>query len=104
MRSLRLATLILLAAASHASASVRPVARPDRSAARTVSRMVMLPAGHYRPLYAAPGAQRVAVGAFALLATWSRNRTWRLWQIPARKPSLAVSRVVMRVSSVTISP
>jgi formylglycine-generating enzyme required for sulfatase activity len=87
MRSLRLATLILLAAASNASASVRPVARPDRSVGRTVSRMVMLPAGHYRPLYAAPGAQRVAVGAFALdrdlvttgefLAFVERHPEWR---------------------------
>ena len=66
MRSLRLATLILLAAAPQASASVRPVARPDRAARRTVSRMAMIPAGQYRPLYAAPGAERVAVAAFAL--------------------------------------
>jgi formylglycine-generating enzyme len=66
MRSLRLATLILLAAAPHASASVRLIARPDRSVRRTVSRMAMVPAGHYRPLYAAPGAERVAVAAFAL--------------------------------------
>jgi formylglycine-generating enzyme len=66
MRSLRLATLILFAAASHASASVRPTARADRPAKRSASRMVMLPAGHYRPLYAAPGAHRVGVAAFAL--------------------------------------
>jgi formylglycine-generating enzyme len=66
MRSLRLATLILLAAASQASASVRPIARPDRSGRRTVSRMAMVPAGRYRPLYAAKGAERVDVAAFAL--------------------------------------
>jgi formylglycine-generating enzyme required for sulfatase activity len=66
MRSLRLATLILFAAASHASASVRPTARGDRPVKRSASSMVMLPAGHYRPLYAAPGAHRVAVAAFAL--------------------------------------
>ena len=66
MRSLRLATLILLAAASHASASVRPIARPDRSARRTVSRMAMVPAGRYRPLYAAKGAEQIDVAAFAL--------------------------------------
>ena len=66
MRSLRLATLILLAAASHASASVRPIARPDRSGRRTVSRMAMVPAGRYRPLYAAKGAEQIDVAAFAL--------------------------------------
>ena len=91
MRSLRLATLILFAAISHASASVRPTARPDRpgksSASRAVNRMAMLPAGHYRPLYAAPGAHRVAVAAFALdrepvttgefLAFVERHPEWR---------------------------
>ena len=87
MRSLYLATLILLATASHASASVRPVARPDRAAGRTASRMVMLTAGHYRPLYAAPSAQRVEVAAFALdrdpvtagefLAFVERHPEWR---------------------------
>jgi formylglycine-generating enzyme required for sulfatase activity len=87
MRSLRLATLILLAAAPYASASVRPAARPDRAVRRTVSHMVKLPAGHYRPLYAAPGALRVAVGAFALdrdlvttaefLAFVARHPEWR---------------------------
>lgn len=66
MRSLRLATLILLAAAQQASASVRPAARPDRPARRVGSRMAMLPAGSYRPLYAAPGASRTIVAAFAL--------------------------------------
>jgi formylglycine-generating enzyme len=87
MRSLRLATLILLAAASQASASVRPIARPDRSGRRTVSRMAMVPAGRYRPLYAAKGAERVAVAAFALdrelvttgefLAFVDRHPDWR---------------------------
>ena len=87
MRSLRLATLILFAAASHASASVRPTARPDRPVKRLASHMVMLPAGHYRPLYAAPGAHRVAVAAFALdrepvttgqfLAFVERHQEWR---------------------------
>ena len=87
MRSLRLATLILFAAASHASASVRPSARPDRPVKRSASRMVMLPAGHYRPLYAAPGADRAAVAAFALdrepvttgefLAFVERHPEWR---------------------------
>ena len=66
MRSLRLATLILLAAAHQASAGVRPTARAERPARRTASRMVMLPAGSYRPLYAATGARRAAVAAFAL--------------------------------------
>lgn len=87
MRSLRLATLILLAAAPYASASVRPIARLDRSARRPVSRMVMLPAGHYRPLYAAPRHERVFVAAFALdrdpvttgefLAFVGRHPEWR---------------------------
>ena len=87
MRSLRLATLILLAAAPQASASVRPVARPDRAVGRTVSRMAMIPAGRYRPLYAAPGADRVDVAAFALdrepvtagefLAFVERHPEWR---------------------------
>jgi formylglycine-generating enzyme len=91
MRSLRLAALILLAAAPQASASVRPVARPDRAvrrtASRAVNRMAMLPAGRYRPLYAAPGAERVAVAAFALdrepvttgefLAFVERHPEWR---------------------------
>jgi len=66
MRSLRLATLILLAAAHQASASVRPAARSDRPARRTASRMAMLPAGSYRPLYAATGTRRATVAAFAL--------------------------------------
>jgi formylglycine-generating enzyme required for sulfatase activity len=87
MRSLRLATLILLAAASNASATVRPVARPDRGAGRTASRMVMLPAGQYRPLYAARGAAQLRVAAFALdrdlvttgefLAFVERHPEWR---------------------------
>jgi len=87
MRSLRLATLILLAAAPRATASARPVARPDHAIRRTVSRMAMIPAGHYRPLYAAPGAERVAVAAFALdrdpvtagefLAFVERRPEWR---------------------------
>lgn len=66
MGSLRLATLILLAAGHQASASVRPAARPGRSARAAASRMVMVPAGSYRPLYAATGASRTSVGAFAL--------------------------------------
>jgi len=87
MRSLRLAALILLAAAPQASASVRPVARLDRAVRRTTSRMAMIPAGHYRPLYAATGAERVAVAAFALdrepvtagefLAFVERRPEWR---------------------------
>ena len=87
MRSLRLATLILLAAAHQASASVRPAARAARSARRTVSRMAMLPAGSYRPLYAATGARRTTVAAFALdrdpvtagefLDFVSRHAEWR---------------------------
>ena len=91
MRSLRLAALILLAAAQQASASGRLVARPVRLARRTASHaaqhMVMLPAGRYRPLYAPPGAERVAVAAFALdrepvtagafLAFVERHPEWR---------------------------
>lgn len=87
MRSLRLATLILLAAAHQASASVRPPARADRPARRTGSRMAMLPAGSYRPLYAATGTRRAAVAAFALdrdpvtagefLDFVSRHAEWR---------------------------
>ena len=90
MRALRFATLILLAAAHQASASVGPVSRPNR-AVRTASRvakgMVMVPAGHHRPLYAAPRAERVAVAAFSLdrdqvtvgefLAFVDRHPEWR---------------------------
>jgi len=49
--------------------------------------MAMIPAGHYRPLYAAPGAERVGVAAFALdrdpvtagefLAFVERRPEWR---------------------------
>ena len=66
MRSLRLATLILLAGAAQASAAARPAARPDRAARAAASRMAMLPAGSYRPLYAPVGESRVRVAAFAL--------------------------------------
>jgi sulfatase modifying factor 1 len=87
MRSLPLATLILFAAATHASASVRPIARPDRSSRHPASRMAMVPAGRYLPLYAAKGTERVAVRAFALdrepvttgeyLAFVERRPEWR---------------------------
>jgi formylglycine-generating enzyme len=87
MRSLRLALVILLAAAPYASASVRPTARPDRSVRRTVGRMAMVPAGRFQPLYAAAGAERVRVSAFALdrepvtagefLAFVERHPEWR---------------------------
>lgn len=66
MRSLRLATLILLATAAQASATVRPPARPDRVVRATASRMAMLPAGSYRPLYAPVGKRQIRVAAFAL--------------------------------------
>jgi len=90
MRALRLATLMLLVAAHQASASVVAGTRPTRSARRvsgSASRMAMVPAGRYRPLYAAPGAERVAVAAFALdrdpvttdefLAFVERHPEWR---------------------------
>ncbi len=90
MRALRFATLILLAAAHQASATVVPGTRPTRSArtvSRSVNRMAIVPAGRYRPLYAAPGAERVAVAAFALdrgpvttgefLAFVERHPEWR---------------------------
>jgi formylglycine-generating enzyme len=69
MRALRFATLILLVAAHQASASVGPGARPNRSArtaSRAANRMATVPAGRFRPLYAAPRAERVAVAAFSL--------------------------------------
>ena len=66
MRSLRLATLILLATAAQASATVRPIARTGRVARAAASRMAMLPAGSYRPLYAPVGTSRIPVAAFAL--------------------------------------
>jgi len=79
MRAVRFAALILLAAAHQASASGRPVSRPNR--------MALVPAGRFRPLYAAPGAERVAVRAFALdrdqvtsaefLAFVERHPEWR---------------------------
>jgi formylglycine-generating enzyme required for sulfatase activity len=87
MRAARFAALILLAAAHQASASVRPVARPDRAARRAASRMALVPAGRYRPLYAASRAERVAVRAFAIdrdpvtsrefLAFVERHPEWR---------------------------
>jgi formylglycine-generating enzyme len=66
MRSLRLATLFLLATAAPAWATVRPAARPDRAVRAGASRMAMLPAGSYRPLYAPVGERRIHVAAFAL--------------------------------------
>jgi len=90
MRALRFATLIVLAAAHQASASVVPGTPPTRSArtaGRAANRMAMVPAGRYRPLYAAPGAARVLVAAFALdrdpvtaadfLAFVERRPEWR---------------------------
>ena len=87
MRSLRLATLILLASAAQASAAARPTARPDRGARAGASRMAMIPAGSYRPLYAPVGESRVRVAAFALdrdpvtrgdfLAFVSRRPEWQ---------------------------
>jgi sulfatase modifying factor 1 len=89
MRALCFATLILLAAAHQASASVAPDSPPNRSA-RTASRakgMVLVPAGRFRPLYAAPSAERIAVAAFSLdreqvttgefLAFVERHPEWR---------------------------
>ena len=66
MRSLRLATLILLASAAQASATARPATPPDLVVRAAASRMAMLPAGTYRPLYAPVGKSRIAVAAFAL--------------------------------------
>ena len=66
MRSLRLATLLLLATAAPAWATVRPAARPDRVTRAGASRMAVLPAGSYRPLYAPVGTSRIRVAAFAL--------------------------------------
>jgi sulfatase modifying factor 1 len=65
MRSLRIATLILVAAATPASAATRTSASTDR-VARGASRMATLPAGSYRPLYAPSGASRIRVTGFAL--------------------------------------
>jgi formylglycine-generating enzyme len=90
MRALRFATLILLAAAHQASASVAPDSPANRSA-RTASRaakgMAIVPAGRFRPLYAAPSAERIAVAAFSLdrdqvttgefLAFVERHPEWR---------------------------
>ena len=87
MRSLRLATLILLATATPAWATVRPAARPDRGVRAGASRMAVVPAGTYRPLYAPVGERRVRVAGFALdrepvtrgefLAFVSRQPEWQ---------------------------
>lgn len=90
MRALRFAALILLVAAHQASASVGPVSRPNRSArtaSRAANRMALVPAGRYRPLYAAARDERVAVAAFTLdrdqvttgefLAFVERRPEWR---------------------------
>ena len=120
MRTLRFATVILLAAAHQASASVVPGTPPTRAArtvSRSVNRMATVPAGRYRPLYAAPGAERVAIAAFALdrdpvttgefLAfverhpEWRRDRVWRVfadanyladWTTPTDAGSFAARR------------
>lgn len=65
MRSLRTAILILVAAATPASAATRTAAATDR-VARAASRMAKLPAGSYRPLYAPTGVSRIRVAGFAL--------------------------------------
>ena len=87
MRSLRFATLILLASAVQASATTRPAARTARVERAAASRMAMLPAGSYRPLYAPVGTSRVQVAAFAIdrdpvtrgdfLAFVSRHPEWQ---------------------------
>ena len=89
MRSLRLAILILLAFAAQASAAARPSARTERTgrARAAASRMAMIPAGSYRPLYAPVGTSRIRVAAFALdrepvtradfLAFVSRQPSWQ---------------------------
>jgi formylglycine-generating enzyme len=90
MRALRFATLILLVAAQQASATAGPGIRPHRSAltvGRSVNRMAIVPAGRFRPLYAAPRAERIAVASFALdrdpittgefLAFVERHPEWR---------------------------
>jgi len=90
MRAVRFATLILLTAAHQASASVGPVSRPNRAArtaTRDANRMATVPAGRFRPLYAAPRAAPVAIAAFALdrdpvttgdfLAFVARHPEWR---------------------------
>jgi formylglycine-generating enzyme required for sulfatase activity len=90
MRALRFATLILLVAAQQASATAGRGTRPNRSArtvGRSVNRMAAVPAGRFRPLYAAPHAQPVAVASFALdrdpvttgefLAFVERHSEWR---------------------------
>lgn len=64
MRSLRLALLMLLVLAHPASATTRYAAR--RVVRGGAARMVAIPAGSYRPLYAMAGQDRIAVAAFAI--------------------------------------
>ena len=93
MRSLRLATLMLLALAAQASAAARPSARTERKARPAASRMATIPAGSYRPLYAPVGTSRIRVAAFALdrepvtrgefLAFVSRQPVWQRGRVRA---------------------
>jgi formylglycine-generating enzyme required for sulfatase activity len=102
MRSLRLATLILLASAAQASATSRPAARPDRVVRAAASRMASLPAGSYRPLYAPVGTSRIRVAAFALdrepvtrgefLAFVSRQPEWQRGRV---RPIFADARYLI---------
>jgi len=99
MRSLRLAILLLLAGAAQAPAAPRPAARPDPVVPSTASRMAMLPAGSYRPLYAPVGKPRIRVAAFALdrepvsrgdfLSFVSRQPEWQRGRV---RPIFADSR------------
>jgi len=63
MRSFRIALLVLLSLAQPASATTRPAKTAARGAA---GRMVTIPAGSYRPLYAIDGNERVSVARFTI--------------------------------------
>jgi formylglycine-generating enzyme required for sulfatase activity len=64
MRPLRLALLMHLVLAVPASATTRFAAQ--RVVRGGAARMVTIPAGTYRPLYAAAGQDRIAVAAFSI--------------------------------------